>query len=73
MSAVARFQQDFLSASPGARAQIVQAAVQQNMANSQILNLISNVDYNASQSSNRADNIFFICRMLRAFPDFKYD
>jgi len=73
MSAVARFQRDFTSSSSGSRPQIVQKAVQQNQQNNQITNLLANVDYNTTKSSNRADNIFFICRMLQAFPEFRYE
>jgi hypothetical protein len=72
-----RFLSDFLSSSPGSRVALVQRVVSQNQHNSNIINLLANVDYNYKEgkdnsAKNRPDNIFFICRMLNAFPDFRY-
>ena len=72
MSAIARFQSEFLSAPVGSRPQIVHQAVQQNIKNNQITNLLANVDYMATKKTTKADNIFFICQMLRSFPEFQY-
>jgi hypothetical protein len=81
MSAQNQFRKDFIAASTGQRAALVQNVVNQNQSNSQIVNLLANVDYNYKKNPNplleakewnKANNIFFICKMLNAFPDFKY-
>ena len=81
MSAQERFRKDFIAASTGQRAALVQKVVSQNQANSQIVNLLANVDYNYKKNPNplleakewnKANNIFFICKMLSAFADFQY-
>jgi hypothetical protein len=81
MGAIQQFQSDFLGASSANRAMIVQKAVTANQQNANILNLLANVDLNykknnnasqEAQSKNKADNIFFICKMLSAFTDFRY-
>lgn len=81
MSTVAKFQRDFLLASSPNRAAILQKVQAQNQHNSQILNLLANVNINytpnknpalESQERRKADNIFFICSMLNAFQDFRY-
>ncbi len=81
MSASQRFQKDFLSTPTQKRAALVQAVVSQNQHNTGITNLLANVDLNYQRNTNlvleeankrKADNIFFICKMLNAFPDFQY-
>lgn len=81
MAQVARFQMEFLRASPPNRAAMIQKVVALNQGNTGIINLLSNVDLNYKKASNpieeaqqwkRADNIFFICKMLNAFPDFRF-
>ena len=81
MGAIQQFQSEFLGASSGNRAMIVQKAVSANQQNANILNLLANVDLNYKKNNNvsqetvaknKADNIFFICKMLSAFPDFRY-
>lgn len=78
---VQRFHREFLNASSGTRAALVQKAVSLNQQNTGIVNLLANVDINykptnnqaqEAQIRNRPENIFFICKMLQAFPDFRY-
>lgn len=81
MSASIRFQSDFLKTPIHKRAALVQSVVAQNQQNTGIVNLFANIDLNYQPNPNRvleevnkrkANNIFFICKMLNAFPDFKY-
>jgi hypothetical protein len=81
MSSVQRFQKDFLSTPIHKRAALVQKVVSQNQQNTGITNLFANIDLNYQRNTNlvleeankrKADNIFFICKMLNAFPDFQY-
>lgn len=81
MSAVVRFENDFLKSSSANRAAILQKAVALNQGSAGIVNLLANVDLNykkdqnpvkEAQVRNKPDNIFFITKMLRAFPDFRY-
>jgi hypothetical protein len=81
MSASQRFQNDFLNTPIQKRATLVQKVVSQNQNNTGITNLFANIDLNYQRNTNlvleeankrKADNIFFICKMLNAFPDFNY-
>ncbi len=81
MSASQRFQNDFLNMPIQKRAALVQKVVSQNQNNTGITNLFANIDLNYQRNTNlvleeankrKADNIFFICKMLNAFPDFSY-
>jgi hypothetical protein len=81
MSASQRFQNDFLKTPNHKRAALVQKVVSQNQNNTDITNLFANIDLNYQRNTNlvleeankrKADNIFFICKMLNAFPDFSY-
>ena len=76
-----RFLNAFVNRSSAARAQLVAEVVQKNSTNNQIGNLVQNVNLNYSPNKNqtlemserrRADNIYFVCQQLRAFPDFKF-
>jgi hypothetical protein len=76
-----RFQNDFIRTPSHQRAALVQKVVSQNQTNTGITNLFANIDLNYQKSTNlvleeqnkrKADNIFFICKMLNAFPDFQY-
>lgn len=77
---VSRFQQSFLRMSSGERAQLVNQVTQANSDNSQIGNLLQNIDVNyrvnkdqklEAQERRKASNIYFVCQMLQAFPTFK--
>ena len=77
---VSRFQQTFLRLSSGERAQLLYKVAQANSDNSQIGNLVQNLDVNykpnkdqkmEAQQRRKADNIYFVCQMLQAFPTFK--
>ena len=81
-STVLRFQADFVKSPSQKRAAIVQKVTALNQNNTGILNLLANVDLNykpntnpalEATAKNRPENIFFICRMLSAFPDFRYE
>jgi hypothetical protein len=76
---VSKFQQAFLHASSGERAQLVFRVSQANP-DPQIGNLLQNIDVNyrpnrdqkAEASERRKPtNIYFVCQMLQAFPNFK--
>jgi hypothetical protein len=76
---VSRFQQAFLHASSADRAQLVFKVSQAN-SESQIGNLLQNLDLNyrpnkdqklEAQERRKASNIYFVCQMLQAFPQFK--
>jgi hypothetical protein len=78
---VQRFQADFIKTPTHQRAAFVQKVVAQNQTNTGITNLFANIDLNYQKSTNlvleeankrKADNIFFICKMLNAFPEFQY-
>ena len=72
-SSVSEFQMKFTKASGSERAQLVSQVSQANSGNTQIGNLLQNIDINDVLPTNRrkASSIFFICSMLRAFPEFK--
>ncbi len=76
---VAKFQQAFLHASSGERAQLVFRVSQANP-DAQIGNLLQNLDVNyrpnkdqkqEAMERRKASNIYFVCQMLQAFPNFK--
>lgn len=77
---VSRFQQAFLHASSSDRAQLVFKVSQANLDNPQIGNLLQNLDINyrtnrdqrvETQERRKPSNIYFVCQMLQAFPNFK--
>lgn len=81
-TAAQRFQSEFLKSPSQKRAALIQKVVALNQQNTEILNLLANVDINYKPNTNliqeaaswrRADNIYFICKMLTAFPDFRYE
>jgi hypothetical protein len=81
-AAVQRFQSEFLKSPSQKRAALIQKVVALNQQNTGILNLLANVDMNYRPNTNllqeefakrRADNIYFICKMLISFPDFRYE
>lgn len=62
------------------RAQFIYKVAQANSDNPQIGNLVQNLDVNykpqkdqklEAQQRRKADNIYFVCQMLQAFPNFK--
>ena len=76
---VAKFQQAFLHASSGERAQLVFRVSQAN-SDPQIGNLLQNLDINYRPNRDakveaverrKPTNIYFVCQMLEAFPAFK--
>lgn len=76
---VSRFLQTFLHASSGDRAQLLIQVAQANP-DPQIGNLLQNVDVNyrpnrdqklEAAERRKASNIYFVCQMLQAFPNFK--
>ncbi len=76
---VSRFQQAFLHASSGERAQLLSRVSQANP-DPQIGNLLQNVDINyrpnrdskvEAAERRKPSNIYFVCQMLQAFPNFK--
>ena len=74
-SAAVVFERNFIGLTSYERPGYVSQIVSLNSANSGITNLLANIDmnYNPKDTAarNRADNIHFIAKMLRAFPDFK--
>jgi hypothetical protein len=81
-AAVQRFQSEFLKSPSQKRAALIQKVVALNQQNTGILNLLANVDINYKPNTNlvqeaaakgRPDNIYFICKMLQAFSDFRYE
>jgi hypothetical protein len=74
MNKVNEFRIAFVGASGAGRVQIIQRAVEANKANSNIVNLLANVDYNDVTPKNRtrASSIHFIVQQLQAFPDFQF-
>ena len=73
MSQVITFQNQFIKASSSERAQLLIRVSQLNSGNSQIGNLLQNLDVNDVLYKNRGkpSSIFFVCAMLKAFPEFK--
>ena len=73
MSLVSTFQGQFVNASSSERAQLLTRVSQANSGNSQIGNLLQNVDVNdvSPKNKGKATSIFFVCSMLKAFPEFK--
>lgn len=71
-AAVQQFQNNFLNASSAARSQLIINVAARNIHNSQIINLLQNININDTQIQNRTkvDSIHFVCQQLRAFPDF---
>lgn len=78
---VGKFRSDFINASSATRSQLIWQVSQANAANPQIGNMISNLDVNykvlkdqkaEATQRRRADNIYFVCQQLEAFPNFKY-
>ena len=76
---VQRFLQEFVRSSSGERAQLVFRVTQANP-DSQIGNLLQNLDLNyrpnrdqnaEAQERRKPTNIYFVCQMLQAFPNFK--
>lgn len=76
---VAQFQNAFLRASSSERAQLVFRATQANP-DPQIGNLLQNLDINYRQNRDakleaverrKPTNIYFVCQMLQAFPNFR--
>ena len=69
------FQSAFLLTSSPNRAQLVQRVSDLNRADSQIGNLLQSLNLNDVSLANkgRADNIYWVCQQLRAFPHFKYN
>ncbi len=76
---VGKFQQAFLHSSSGERAQLVFRVTQANP-DPQIGNLLQNLDVNyrpnkdqkqEAMERRKASNIYFVCQMLQAFPNFK--
>ena len=76
---VGKFQQAFLKASSAERAQLVFRVTQANP-DPQIGNLLQNLDVNYRPSKDqkteaaerrKASNIYFVCQMLQAFPNFQ--
>lgn len=67
------FQNNFLNASSAARAQLIINVAARNLHNSQIINMLQNININDTAPQNRmkVDSIYFACQQLRAFPDFK--
>jgi len=73
MSQVSMFQNQFIKASSSDRAQLRIRVSHVNSGNSQIGNLLQNIDVNDVSPKNRGkpSSIFFVCAMLKAFPEFK--
>ena len=78
---VGRFKSAFINASSATRSQIIWQVSQANADNPQIGNMLSNLDVNYKVMKDpkdeaiqrrRADNIYFVCQQLEAFPNFKY-
>jgi hypothetical protein len=74
-SAAASFERTFVGLASYERPSYVSQVVSLNSENSGITNLLANIDMNYNPKDvaarNRADNIHFVAKMLRAFPDFK--
>jgi hypothetical protein len=73
-SSVATFQSAYLNANGGQRAQLIQTVTQLNANETQIGNLLVNLNLNDVSKANRMrpDNIYFVCAQLLAFPTFKF-
>ena len=76
---VSQFQQSFLHASSSERAQLIFRVSQANP-DLQIGNLLQNLDINyrpnrdskaEAAERRRPTNIYFVCQMLQAFPNFR--
>ena len=73
-SSVTKFQTAFVAATSADRAQILFAVSKSNAKDTQITNLLSGINLNdvSIKNNKKADNIYFICSQLRAFPNFIY-
>jgi hypothetical protein len=73
-SNVSRFQTAFVGAQADDRAQIVFLATKRNSKQTDIVKLLSVINFNdvSVRNNKNPDNIYFICSQLRAFPNFTY-